>query len=104
MTLKEILLQELETADDELVTQTIDWLRSHKSSSAAVETSPSIVEFFRNSPLCEVAEELDLTRDTAFTTLRDRSPHHPLRSIPITIPSDFDEPMNVGLRINPIHP
>jgi hypothetical protein len=23
----------------------------------------SIVEFFRNSPLCEVADELDLTRD-----------------------------------------
>jgi transglutaminase/protease-like cytokinesis protein 3 len=29
-------------------------------------TSPnesSIVDFFRNSPLCEVADELDLTRD-----------------------------------------
>jgi hypothetical protein len=23
----------------------------------------------------------------------DRSPHHPLRSISITIPADFDEPM-----------
>jgi hypothetical protein len=31
------------------------------------ETTPadesSIVDFFRNSPLCEVADELDLTRD-----------------------------------------
>ncbi|MDF5718008.1 MAG: hypothetical protein PUP93_30125 [Rhizonema sp. NSF051] len=30
-------------------------------------------------------DELDLTRD--------RSPEHPLRGIPITIPPDFDEPM-----------
>ncbi len=30
-------------------------------------------------------DELDLTRD--------RSPQHPLRGIPITIPPDFDEPM-----------
>ncbi|MDZ7960638.1 MAG: hypothetical protein RMY34_22610 [Aulosira sp. DedQUE10] len=30
-------------------------------------------------------DELDLTRD--------RSPQHPLRKIPITIPPDFDEPM-----------
>ncbi len=30
-------------------------------------------------------DELDLTRD--------RSPQHPLRKIPMTIPSDFDEPM-----------
>jgi len=30
-------------------------------------------------------DELDLTRD--------RSPQHPLRAIPITIPPDFDDPM-----------
>lgn len=30
MTLKETLLQELETADDELITATIDWVRSRK--------------------------------------------------------------------------
>jgi hypothetical protein len=30
MTLKETLLQELETADDELITAAIDWVRSHK--------------------------------------------------------------------------
>jgi hypothetical protein len=30
MTLKETLLQELETADDELITALIDWLRSQK--------------------------------------------------------------------------
>ncbi|MCY7284929.1 MAG: hypothetical protein LH679_16200 [Cyanobacteria bacterium CAN_BIN43] len=31
------------------------------------------------------SNSLDLTRD--------RSPHHPLRNLPITVPSDFDEPM-----------
>jgi hypothetical protein len=30
-------------------------------------------------------DEIDLTRD--------RSPQHPLRKIPMTIPPDFDEPM-----------
>jgi hypothetical protein len=63
MTLKEILLQELETADDALISQTIDWLRSHKQSTLSANAPGSIVEFFRNSPLCEVAEELGLTRD-----------------------------------------
>jgi hypothetical protein len=63
MTLKEILLQELETADDSLISQTIDWLRSHKQPTSSANAPGSIVEFFRNSPLCEVSEELDLTRD-----------------------------------------
>jgi hypothetical protein len=63
MTLKELLLQELETADDTLIRQTIDWLRSHKPPIPAEKTSDSLVDFFRNSPLCEVADELDLTRD-----------------------------------------
>lgn len=31
------------------------------------------------------SDEIDLTRD--------RSPQHPLRKIPLTIPPDFDEPM-----------
>jgi hypothetical protein len=39
MTLKDLLLQELETADDELITQTIDWLRSHKRPTS--EATPS---------------------------------------------------------------
>jgi hypothetical protein len=33
----------------------------------------------------QTPDELDLTRD--------RSPQHPLRKIPMTIPPDFDEPM-----------
>jgi hypothetical protein len=31
--------------------------------------------------------------DVPVDLTRDRSPHHPLRSIPITIPANFDEPM-----------
>jgi hypothetical protein len=63
MTLKEILLQELETANDQLISQTIAWLRSHKPLTTVENTPVSIVDFFRNSPLCEVAEDLDLSRD-----------------------------------------
>ncbi|NER21950.1 MAG: hypothetical protein F6J86_29505 [Symploca sp. SIO1B1] len=37
-------------------------------------------------------ELLDLSCDEALLQT-DRSPHHPLRGIPITIPPDFDEPM-----------
>lgn len=32
MTLKEILLQELETADDAVIAETIEWVRSRKAS------------------------------------------------------------------------
>ncbi len=39
MTLKETLLQELETADDALITATIDWVRSHKSPAPLPPTS-----------------------------------------------------------------
>ncbi|MBW4557436.1 MAG: hypothetical protein KME59_16130 [Trichormus sp. ATA11-4-KO1] len=42
-------------------------------------TAPSASQPSRSS------DELDLNRD--------RSPQHPLRRIPITIPPDFDEPM-----------
>jgi hypothetical protein len=73
MTLKEILLQELETTDDTLIAEIIAWVRSHKRQIASAATSDqvspppstqfSIVDFFRRSPLCEVADELDLTRD-----------------------------------------
>jgi hypothetical protein len=41
MTLKETLLQELETADDELITAAIDWVRSHKHQPAPPPDSSS---------------------------------------------------------------
>ena len=39
MTLKETLLQELETADDALITATIDWVRSRKHDHSTPPTS-----------------------------------------------------------------
>jgi hypothetical protein len=36
-------------------------------------------------PSSQPADELELKRD--------RTPNHPLRTIPLTIPPDFDEPM-----------
>jgi hypothetical protein len=38
-------------------------LQSLNPPNAAPADESSIVDFFRNSPLCEVADELDLTRD-----------------------------------------
>jgi hypothetical protein len=38
-------------------------LQSLNSPKAAPADESLIVDFFRNSPLCEVADELDLTRD-----------------------------------------
>jgi hypothetical protein len=58
MTLKETILQELETADETLLQDLLKIIRSRKQ-----------------------------------TTPTDRSPHHPLREIPIAIPADFNEPM-----------
>lgn len=63
MTLKEILLQELETADDALIADTLTWVQTHKHRPSQSHNPPSIVEFFRNSPLCEFADEIDLSRD-----------------------------------------
>jgi len=40
------------------------------------------------------SDELEIKRDReALPPTADRSPHHPLRRIPITIPPDFDESM-----------
>ncbi|MEA5597883.1 hypothetical protein [Rivularia sp. UHCC 0363] len=38
-------------------------------------------------------DEIDLTRVAVRFVARHRSPQHPLRKIPLTIPPDFDEPM-----------
>ncbi|MBO3464421.1 hypothetical protein G7B40_027985 [Aetokthonos hydrillicola Thurmond2011] len=48
----------------------------------------------RVSQPCPSPNEVDLTYDReALHYKADRSPEHPLRRIPITIPPDFDEPM-----------
>jgi hypothetical protein len=58
MTLKETVLHELETADEMLLEELLQIIRSRKQ-------TPPI----------------------------DRTPNHPLRSIPIVVPADFNEPM-----------
>ncbi|NET60895.1 MAG: hypothetical protein F6K47_33615 [Symploca sp. SIO2E6] len=45
------------------------------------------------SEISRSPNELDLSRDRKALLQVDRSPQHPLRGIPITIPPDFDEPM-----------
>jgi hypothetical protein len=58
MTLKETLFHELESADNQLLEDLLQMIRSRKHA-----------------------------------TLTDRTPNHPLRSISIVIPADFNEPM-----------
>jgi hypothetical protein len=52
MTLKEILLQELETADDGLLTETIAWVRSRKGLSG--ESLPSRETIRRGAKVCDL--------------------------------------------------
>ena len=66
MTLKETILHELETADEILLEDLLQVIRSRK------HTAPIVGEASRNG---------------------DRSPNHPLRGIPIVVPADFNEPM-----------
>ncbi len=100
MTPREILLQALEKADDNLIADLLAWLAerrfpltetsdsfltvqarpveastaepamgswAEKDSSTSLDDdsspSSSFVAFFRNSPLCDVADEIDLSRD-----------------------------------------
>jgi hypothetical protein len=49
----------------------------------------SVIQSLIPSATSEPPQDFDVPVDLT----RDRSPHHPLRSIPITIPADFDEPM-----------
>lgn len=42
----------------------------------------------------QTPDEIDLMSDSeALLLSADRTPQHPLRKIPLTIPPDFDEPM-----------
>jgi hypothetical protein len=95
-------LQELET--QLLTLNPTDRLRIIQSVIQSLIPNPT-------SEPTQSADSQDLTSDTAFATLSDRSPHHPLRNIPITIPPDFDEPMTdlwdalePGITIEPLNP
>ncbi len=74
MTLKETILCELETADDQLLEEVMRVIRSHRLSGreSRKHAIPIVGEASRNG---------------------DRSPNHPLRGMPIVIPADFNEPM-----------
>jgi hypothetical protein len=74
MTLRETVFHELETADDLLLEDLLQVIRSRK------HTAP-IVGVGEASALAEASRN------------GDRSPNHPLRGIPIVIPADFNEPM-----------
>ncbi|WP_237087517.1 hypothetical protein ACN23B_03775 [Anabaena sp. FACHB-709] len=48
----------------------------------------------QSSPPSPTPDAIDLKSDSeALLLSADRSPQHPLRKIPLTIPPDFDEPM-----------
>lgn len=57
MTLKEILLQELETADEELITATIDWVRSRKHQAASLPANGAPIQ--RGAKLGDLLEFAD---------------------------------------------
>jgi hypothetical protein len=82
MTLKETVLYELETADEQLLEEVMRVIRWHRLSGrgSRKHTAP-IVGVGEASALAEASRN------------GDRSPNHPLRGIPIVIPADFNEPM-----------
>ncbi|MCY7406931.1 MAG: hypothetical protein LH631_06000 [Alkalinema sp. CAN_BIN05] len=65
MTLKESVLQGIETADDKLLEELLQLIRSRTTKKSTLTLSDTIVDFFRNSPLAEAINsgELDLSRD-----------------------------------------
>jgi hypothetical protein len=78
MTIKEQLIQEIEQAPEEFLIELMQlWQLTKQKYTKPVKISPAkLSEFFRQSPLVEVAAtgELDLSRD--------RSPLSPDRFIP----------------------
>jgi hypothetical protein len=62
MTLKETLLQELETADDGLLTETIEWVRSRKGRSPFREALPTGVALPSGEPIRRGAKVGDLLK------------------------------------------
>lgn len=59
----EQLLLSLDPAEKHHLIQLLSQSLTPQTASTPDKAESSLVEFFRNSPLCEVADELDLTRD-----------------------------------------
>jgi hypothetical protein len=74
MTLREILLQELEASDDQFIAQTIEWVRSHKhNASASPANSPSTQQGAKLGNLLEFAgtwagDDLEDCLETVYNT------------------------------------
>jgi hypothetical protein len=70
MTLKETVLYEIETADEELLQEVIGLIRSRQNPKPTMTITDAIAELRRNmSP-----EELDPTADDIWENVRDRTP------------------------------
>ena len=75
MTIQELERQLLSLDPDEkrrLIRFLSQSLVLESSTTSMTEKAGSLVTFFRNSPLCEVADELDLTRDQSLIPDRIR--------------------------------
>lgn len=56
MTLKEILLQELENADDAVIAETIGWIRSRKAMQSSTSQIPSGSPILREAKLGDLLQ------------------------------------------------
>lgn len=69
MTIKEQLIREIEQTPEPLLIQFMQVWRSTKQTSRVNQSSTKLSEFFRQSPLAELAAngELDLSRDKSLS-------------------------------------
>jgi len=72
MTIKEQLIREIEQTPEALLIQFMQVWRSTKQTLSLNQSPTKLSEFFRQSPLAELAatEDLDLTRDKSLPTDR----------------------------------
>jgi hypothetical protein len=72
MTIKEQLIREIEQTPEALLIQFMQVWRSTKQTLSINQSPTKLSEFFRQSPLAELAatEDLDLTRDKSLPTDR----------------------------------
>ena len=75
MTIKEQLIREIEQTPEASLIQFMQVWRSTKQTSRVNQSSTKLSEFFRQSPLAELAAngELDLNRDDELSHCRDRA-------------------------------
>lgn len=76
MTLKEILLQELETADDSVIAEIIDWVRSRKALTENAKASHkfTLAEAIAQFREQTIAEGIEIDPEEIWGDVRDRTP------------------------------